>query len=138
MMRFASRRQSGMTLIEILVVLVILGLLAGLVVPNVMGKSEKAKYDLGKQMVGRLSMAVENYYLDTGSAPQSLQDLVSRPGNATSWNGPYVKEKDIKDPWGRDFGYRFPGENGEFDLVFYGKDGQPGGEDLNKDHGNWQ
>ena len=65
-------------------------------------------------------------------------DLVNRPGNAQDWNGPYAKDTDLKDPFGHPYTYKAPGEHGDFDLIFLGKDGAPGGDGLNKDYGNWQ
>ena len=73
-----------------------------------------------------------------GSPPKDLVDLTVKPANVRNWNGPYAKPSDLKDPFGNDFGYRAPGEHGPFDLTFYGKDGQPGGEGYNADVGNWQ
>lgn len=133
-----ARGQAGFTLIEMLVVIAILATLAAFVVPNVLGKQTKAKYDAGISQMKRISMAVENYALDNGKVPGSLEALTSRPGDASSWNGPYVTEKQLKDSFGNAYQYKAPGEHGEFDLVFLGRDGQPGGEALNKDVGNWE
>jgi general secretion pathway protein G len=82
-------------------------------------------------------MAVESYYLDTGATPESLQQLVEDPG-AGGWNGPYVKAASLKDPWGHDYEYVFPGEHGEFDITTLGADGQPGGEGKNADINSWE
>ena len=119
-------------------VIAILATLAAFVVPNVLNKQAKAKYDAGVSQMKRISMAVENYALDNGKVPGSLEALNDRPGDASGWNGPYVTEKQLKDSFGNPYQYKSSGEHGEFDLVFLGKDGQPGGDGLNKDVGNWE
>ena len=130
-------RQRGFTLVELLLVLVILALIGGLVLPGIIGKAESAKVKAAASQVSRLSMAVESYYLDTGATPESLEQLVDNPGQ-DGWNGPYVKESSLRDPWGRDYEYRMPGEHGEFDIVSLGADGQPGGEGGNADINSWE
>jgi general secretion pathway protein G len=131
------RASAGFSLIELLVVLVILGLIAGLVVPNIIGRSEGAKHDVAKAQVDRLGMAVDTFYLDTGRIPGSLQDLVDEPSNVSNWNGEYVKENGLIDPWGNPYEFRSPGEHGEYDIWSYGRDGSPGGEDAAADITNW-
>lgn len=135
--RKPGRRQRGFTLVELLLVLVILALIGGLVLPGIIGKAESAKVKAAASQVSRLSMAVESYYLDTGATPESLAQLVNDPGQE-GWNGPYVKESSLKDPWGREYSYTFPGEHGEFDIVSLGADGQPGGEGHNADINSWE
>ena len=130
-------RNSGFTLVELLLVLVILALIGGLVLPSIIGKAEGAKAKAAASQVSRLAMAVESYYLDTGATPESLQQLVEDPG-ATGWNGPYVKTASLKDPWGHDYEYVFPGEHSEFDITTLGADGQPGGEGKNADINSWE
>ena len=130
-------RNSGFTLVELLLVLVILALIGGLVLPSIIGKAEGAKAKAAASQVSRLAMAVESYYLDTGATPESLQQLVEDPG-AAGWNGPYVKTASLKDPWGHDYEYVFPGEHGEFDITTLGADGQPGGEGKNADINSWE
>lgn len=134
----AAAAAAGFTLVELLLVLVILALIGGLVLPGIIGKAEGAKVKAAASQVSRLSMAVESYYLDTGTTPDNLQQLVEDPGNLGGWNGPYVKNSSLKDPWGRDYEYRFPGEHGEFDIVSMGADGQPGGEGKNADITSWE
>ncbi|MEM7054603.1 MAG: type II secretion system protein GspG, partial [Pseudomonadota bacterium] len=90
----------GFSLVELLVVLIILGLIAGLVVPNIMGRGEDAKARTALAEVQRLSMAVDEFYLDTGRAPSELRELVEEPGNVSNWNGPYVNNSNLNDPWG--------------------------------------
>ena len=129
--------QGGFTLVELLLVLVILALIGGLVLPGIIGKAESAKAKAAASQVSRLSMAVESYYLDTGRTPDSLDDLVNEPGDANGWNGPYIKASSLKDPWGREYEYSYPGDHAEFDIVSLGADGQPGGEGKNADLNNW-
>ena len=134
----AAGGMQGFTLVELLLVLMILALIGGLVLPGIIGKAESAKAKAAASQVDRLSMAVESYYLDTGSTPESLDMLVTESGGVKGWNGPYVKSSLLKDPWGREYEYRYPGDHGDFDLVSLGADGQPGGEDKNADINNWE
>jgi general secretion pathway protein G len=136
--RRVVRRQSGFTLVELLLVLVILALIAGLVLPGIIGKAEGAKVRAASSQISRLSMSVETYYLDTGSTPETLEDLVNEPANATGWNGPYVKNSLLKDPWGQQYQFRSPGEHGDFDIYSLGADGQQGGEGKNADITSWE
>lgn len=128
----------GFSLIELLVVLVILGMIAGLVVPNIMGRSEDAKARTAVAEIQRLSMAVDEFYLDTGRAPRELRELVDEPSGVSNWNGPYVNNSNLNDPWQNPYQYRYPGEHRDFDLFSYGADGSPGGEDAAKDVANWE
>jgi general secretion pathway protein G len=127
----------GFTLVELLLVLVILALIGGLVLPGIIGKAEGAKVKAAGSQINRLAMAVESYYLDTGATPDNLDELVTESG-VDGWNGPYVKPSSLKDPWGREYVYNYPGEHGEFDLLSLGADGQPGGEDRNADINSWE
>ena len=133
-----ERVARGFTLVELLLVLVILALIAGLVLPGIIGRAEGAKAKAAASQVTRLSMAVESYYLDTGATPESLQQLVEDSGGSTGWNGPYVKSSSLKDPWGREYEYKYPGEHGDFDIFTLGADGQPGGEGKNADITSWE
>lgn len=128
----------GFSLIELLVVLVILGLIAGLVVPNIMGRGEDAKSRTAVAEVQRLAMAVDEFYLDTGRAPRELRELVEKPGNVSNWNGPYINDSNLDDPWGNAYVYRFPGEHRDFDISTLGRDGRPGGEGPDRDIANWE
>jgi len=127
----------GFTLVELLLVLVILALIGGLVLPGIIGKAEGAKVKAAASQINRLAMAVESYYLDTGETPDDLNQLVEEPGNLGGWNGPYVKPSSLKDPWGREYVYQYPGDHSDFDLYSLGADGQPGGEDRNSDINSW-
>jgi general secretion pathway protein G len=131
-------RSRGFTLVELLLVLVILALIGGLVLPGIIGKAEGAKVKAAASQVSRLSMAVESYYLDTGATPESLDQLVEESGGVGGWNGPYVKPSSLKDPWGREYEYRYPGDHGDFDIYSFGADGQPGGEGKNADINSWE
>jgi general secretion pathway protein G len=133
-----NKSQTGFSLIELLVVLVILGLIAGLVVPNIIGQTEKAKVKAASATIQRLAMGVEAYYLDNGEVPERLADLVSEPGNVSNWTGPYIKKSILKDPWGEAYQFRYPGEHGEFDIVSFGPDKQMGGEGKNADITSWE
>ncbi|MBT8063921.1 MAG: type II secretion system major pseudopilin GspG [Xanthomonadales bacterium] len=129
--------EGGFTLVELLLVLVILALIGGLVLPGIIGKAEGAKVKAAASQINRLAMAVESYYLDTGDTPENLEQLVE-DNSADGWNGPYVKPSSLKDPWGREYVYVYPGEHGDFDLYSLGADGQPGGEDKNADINSWE
>ena len=131
-------RQGGFTLLEMLAVIVLLGIVATIVVRQVGGNVDKGKYGAGKAQLASLSMKVESYALDVGSPPANLQQLVTKPSGAQGWMGPYAKPSDLKDPFGHAFGYRYPGEHGSYDLIFFGQDGAPGGDGYKADLGNWQ
>ena len=134
---FARRVQRGFTLVELLLVLVILALIGGLVLPGIIGKAEGAKAKAASSQIDRLSMAVESFYLDTGTTPDSLEALIEE-GGVAGWNGPYVKQSSLKDPWGREYQFRSPGQHGDFDVYSYGADGQQGGEGKNADITSWE
>ena len=126
-----------MTLIEILVVLVLIGIVLGIVGGNFIGRGEKAKADAAKIEIGQIGQALDLYKLETGRYPSSsdgLQALVTAPGGASNWNGPYWKNGTIpKDPWGNEYKYASPGAKGAFDIVSYGADAKEGGDGPNKD-----
>lgn len=134
-------KQAGFTLVELLVVLAIIGLLAGLVGPKVLNQLGGAKSKTALVQIRDFESAVEVYMLDTGQFPtseQGLEALVSDPG-VSGWNGPYLRRNEIpEDPWNNTYEYRYPGEHADFDIYSYGADGRPGGEDENADVGNWQ
>lgn len=132
-----KRRQRGFTLVELLLVLVILALIAGLVLPGIIGKAESAKAKSASLQVKQLVQRVDEFYLDTGKVPESLDDLVNEPGGVDGWNGPYVQKSSLTDPWGRPYEFRAPGDHGVFDIFSLGADGRTGGEDSNKDVTSW-
>lgn len=136
------RRSRGFTLIELLVVLVILGLLAGLVGPQVMKYVGESKTKTAAVQIQDLAAALDLYKLDVGRYPTSaegLEALVRKPAGGERWNGPYLRKQEVpKDPWGRDYHYRSPGDYGQFDVFTLGADGREGGEGENADVGSWQ
>lgn len=133
-----NKGQRGFTLVELLLVLVILALIAGLVLPGIIGKAESAKAKAASSQISRISMSVESFYLDTGITPASLEDLVNEPSGVTGWNGPYIKNSLLKDPWGQPYQYQVPGEHGDFDIQSFGADRQRGGEGKNADITSWE
>jgi len=132
----------GFTLIELMVVLVIIGVLAALIVPNVLDRAEEAKVTAARTDVGRLMQALKLYKLDSQRYPsseQGLEALVSRPTVGTvPTNWKKQLDKLPADPWGRPYQYLNPGVNGEIDVFSFGADGQPGGEGTDADIGSWQ
>lgn len=131
---------AGFTLIELLVVLAIIGLLAGLVGPRMMNALGGAKTKTAKVQIKDLEQSLEMYKLDVGQYPsnnEGLNALMQKPGNADGWNGPYLKSDVPKDPWKRDYNYKFPGERGDIDIFTLGQDGAPGGEGEDTDVGSW-
>lgn len=139
------RSNHGFTLIELLVVIIIIGILAGYVGPKIMGHPEEAKRTMAAVQITSLETALESYKLDNGSYPsteQGLQALVEAPTTGklpTKWRtgGYLAKGKVPKDPWGNDYIYLCPGAHGDFDILSYGGDGQPGGEGDDADITNW-
>lgn len=130
---------SGFTLVEMLAVIVLIGIVAGIVVTAVGKRMNSGKYKAGAAQVQSLSMKIQTFMLDNGHPPEQLKFLTTEPADAMMWNGPYASDSDLKDPFGHKFGYKVPGDHGlAFDLVFYGRDGKPGGEKLNQDVGNWE
>lgn len=137
---FGNHSQSGFTLLELLVVMVIIGLLAGYVGPKYFSQVGKSEIKTAKAQIDALDKALDQYRLDNGRYPsteQGLAALVAKPANAPRWEGPYLKKALPSDPWGNPYVYKQPGSHGEFDLMSYGKDGQPGGTDQDADLGNW-
>ncbi|MGM0554346.1 MAG: type II secretion system major pseudopilin GspG [Pseudomonadota bacterium] len=139
--RIPARRRAGFTLIELLVVLVILGLLAGLVGPQVMRYLSDSKTRTAELQIQDLEAALDLYRIDVGRYPntdQGLQALVREPEGVSNWNGAYLRRNEVpKDPWGNDYHYRSPGEHSAVDIWTYGADGQPGGEGENQPVTNW-
>jgi general secretion pathway protein G len=136
-MNHSRKRVSGMTLIEILVVLVLIGIVLGIVGGNFIGRGEKAKADAARIEIGQIGQSLDLFKLEVGRYPSSqegLQALISAPPGVTNWNGPYWKKSTLpKDPWGNDYKYVAPGQSGPYDIVSYGADGKEGGEGVNKD-----
>ncbi len=136
----AQVRNAGFTLLELLVVMVIIGLLAGYVGPKYFAQIGKSEVKSARAQIDALEKALDQYRLDTGHYPSTEQGLAAlqvRPANEPKWDGPYLKKNVPLDPWGSAYVYKIPGEHGEFDLMSYGKDGQPGGEGEAADVTNW-
>ena len=126
----------GFTLLELLVVVVIIGLLAGIVAPRYFGQVGKSEVNVARAQLDALEKALDQYRLDVGRYPSTelgLKALVERPASEPKWSGPYLRKDVPPDPWGKPYVYKLPGEKGEFDLLSYGKDGQPGGTGENAD-----
>lgn len=132
----------GFTLAELMVVVLIIGLLAGLVLPRIISKAGKGRTAAAKAQVEILEQALDSFRLDTGRYPstqEGLTALINNPG-VDGWEGPYLKKNVIpNDPWNRPYVYACPGQHGEYDLASYGKDGTPGGkEGENAEITSWE
>ena len=134
------RLHRGFTLLELLVVMVIIGLLAGYVGPKYFAQIGKSEIKSTRAQIDALEKALDQYRLDTGRYPsteQGLSALMAQPSGEIKWQGPYLKKAVPQDPWGKPYQYKYPGEHSEFDLYSFGKDGQPGGAAENADITNW-
>ncbi len=133
----SGQAEAGYTLLEILVVLTIIGMLAAIVAPRVLGYLGKAKSDTAKVQVKEISSALELYFLDNGSYPPQqagLKALVTATPEAKKWAGPYLKTAEgLTDPWGHPYLYKVPGAHGDYEIGTLGRDGAPGGEGEDKD-----
>lgn len=142
-MRARAQLQRGFTLIEIMVVVVILGILATLVVPKLLGRADDARIVAAKQDIATIVQALKLYKLDNQHYPsteQGLQALLTKPTagpSANGWKTGGYLDKLPKDPWGNSYQYLFPGVKGEVDVFSYGADGQPNGVDNDADIGSW-
>jgi general secretion pathway protein G len=138
-----KRRQSGVTLIEMLVVVAIIGLFVAIVAPNMFKSADKARITATHDQIRSFMTALGSYKLDTGVFPTTEQGLAALRGKPSEevngWNGPYMPQEIPKDPWGHDYVYKYPGDHGdEPDIISLGADGQPGGEGLNADILSWK
>jgi general secretion pathway protein G len=137
-----KNRQAGVTLIEMLVVLMIIGLFAALVAPRLFRKTDTARVTATRAQINSFMTALGAYKLDTGTFPtteQGLQALRTRPSSMAQWDGPYLPQEIPVDPWGRPYVYKFPGEHGdEPDVISFGQDGQSGGEGTSADIVSWR
>jgi general secretion pathway protein G len=138
---FRRLAEQGFTLIEMLVVISIIALIMALVGPRVLNFLTESKVKAAKIQIESLSNALDLYALDTGQYPsgaEGLEGLMQRSGRAGNWNGPYLKGNVVpKDPWGRPYIYRSPGQHGAYDILSYGSDGQEGGTGAAADITNW-
>jgi general secretion pathway protein G len=139
--RSRERLAQGFTLLELLVVMVIIGLLAGLVAPRYFAQVGKSQIKVAKAQIDSLDKALDQFRLDVGRYPtaeEGLQALVAAPSGETRWAGPYLKKGVPADPWGHAYVYEQPGtHSGDFDLYSYGRDGRAGGSGEDADIGNW-
>lgn len=137
-----NHKTRGFTLIEILVVLAILGMVMGLVGPQIMKHLGTAKSDTARLQIEDFGGTLDLFYLDNDRYPstaEGLEALVQKPATLDRWNGPYLKKTKIPtDPWGNNYHYMSPGEHGDYDLYSYGADNAPGGEKNNRDIGSWE
>ena len=137
-----KRRQTGFTLLELLVVLGIIAMLAGLVGPQVMKHMGESKVKAAKVQIEDLAQTLDMYKLDVGSYPtseQGLNALIENPGDVQRWNGPYLRKAKVPlDPWNNEYRYTSPGEHGKFDISSLGADGKEGGEGEDKDLNSWE
>ncbi|SKC95623.1 type II secretion system protein G [Burkholderia sp. CF099] len=135
-----AARERGFTLLELLVVMVIIGLLAGLVAPRYFEQIGKSNTKIARAQIESLGKALDQFRLDVGAYPtteEGLQALMTKPQDAPHWSGPYLQKAVPPDPWDRPYQYRAPGEHSDYDLYSYGKDGQPGGAGENSDVTSW-
>jgi general secretion pathway protein G len=135
-----QRRPFGFTLLELLVVLVIIGLLASIVAPQYFAQLGKGSAKVSKAQIESFGQALDQYRLDVGHYPstdQGLAALRTAPAGVPAWRGPYLKRDLPKDPWGHAYEYKSPGEHGDYDLLSWGADGQPGGDGDAADVVSW-
>jgi general secretion pathway protein G len=135
------RNNSGFTLVELLVVMIIIGLLAALVGPRFIRQEEKAKVKAAQAQIELLSTALDTFRLDVGRYPttqEGLEALRTQPGGVERWDGPYLKKDVPVDPWGKPYVYKSPGDHGPFDILSYGADGTAGGDGDNRDITSWE
>lgn len=134
-------RQSGFTLIELIVVIIIIGLLAAIVAPRMFGKVEKSRQKATQAQIELFGAALDSFRLDVGRYPttaEGLESLQKRPSGIEKWDGPYLKKEIPLDPWAHRYVYTAPGSHGDYDIVSYGADGAPGGEGENQDIVSWK
>jgi len=127
------RAQGGFSLIEIIIVVVLIGAVVAFAASRILGGGDRARVNLAKAQVQTLAEKVHQYEMDTGSLPNALGDLVTQPGGASGWLGPYAKDAELRDPWNTPYEYSAPGNSQPFEIVSYGADRKPGGDSVNAD-----
>ena len=125
--------QRGFSLIEIILVVVLIGGIVAFAASRILGGGDRAKANLTRAQVQTLAEKVQQFENDTGSLPNSLDELVTQPGSASGWLGPYAKAGELKDPFNHAYEYHVPGDGQPFDLLSLGKDGKPGGDSVDAD-----
>ena len=133
MNRKSSRRERGFTILEIVIVFVLLAGIMAFVGPRIFAKLGQAKSAEQRIRTQSLVGDIEMYKLEVGKYPDNLQALVKQPAGLDRWNGPYAKAEDLKDAWGNDYRYTFPGQSKPFDLLSLGADNKEGGEGEDRD-----
>ena len=126
------------TMIEMVVVIVIIATLAAIATPMYFNHVKESRVSTAKAQISMFEQAIFSFRVDTKKLPEKLEDLVKNTNSTKKWKGPYIKGGVVpRDPWDNEYVFKKPGTHGEFDIISYGADGQPGGEDENADIGNW-
>ena len=128
-----SQSQRGFSLIEIILVVVLIGGIVAFAATRILGGGDRAKVRLAEAQVQTLAEKISQFEMDTGTLPASLDQLVTQPGGAVGWLGPYAKDSELKDPWNTPYEYRAPGDGRPYDIVSHGADRKPGGDSVNAD-----
>lgn len=134
----SSHHRAAFTLIEIMVVVIVIGVIAALIVPNLFDRAGKAKSSVAKQQIGAMETAINLFQQDYGRFPESLQELVNPPADVEGASPPTIKPKDLIDPWGNPYVYRYPGDRWPFEIISLGADGADGGEGENADLNSYE
>lgn len=133
----ARRSQSGFTLIEIVLVVMLIGVVVAFAASRILGGGDRAKVGLAKAQIQTTADKIEQFKMDVGQYPAKLDELVTQPSGKAGWLGPYAKPVELNDPWGKPLAYAVPGEGGRaFSLTSLGRDGKPGGDSVDADIAN--